>query len=131
MADRTLDQVIADMQLISDVNAHYREENADVLRYLCEYKVYQRDREVIEQIREDAIRQRDAHIAALRKIKADRWISVKDRLPEIDGTYLCSCRYRDGSTAQKLKLYRSDMGFTSEPKQVTHWRPLPPDPEEA
>ena len=44
------------------------------------------------------------------------------------GPYLTFCRYRDGSTAQKIKLWK-DGTFTSEMKLVTHWMRLPAGPE--
>ena len=97
---RTLDEVIESMELTSDVNRHYREENADVLHYLKELQG-----------------------------QRSGWISVKDRLPETEGSYLAFCRYRDGGTRQTIKLWKGGV-FTSETKQVTHWMPLPADPEE-
>jgi len=57
------------------------------------------------------------------------WISVRNRLPEKEGSYLTFVRFRDGSTQQKIKLFKYG-SFTSEAKAVTHWRELPPDPEE-
>ena len=57
------------------------------------------------------------------------WISVNDRMPERRGTYLTFCRYRDGDTAMKIKLWK-DGAFTSEARAVTHWMELPADPEE-
>ena len=62
----------------------------------------------------------------------EKWISVKDRLPEKEGSYLTFCRYRDGDTRQAIKLWMPRLNrFTSEANAVTHWMPLPPDPEEA
>lgn len=57
------------------------------------------------------------------------WISVKERTPERGGQYLTWCRYRDGDTAMKIKLWK-DGAFTSEAKAVTHWMPLPEPPED-
>lgn len=57
-----------------------------------------------------------------------QWIPVTERMPETEGTYLTFCRYRDGETVQKLKLWKGG-AFTSEPRQVLFWRELPADPE--
>ena len=61
--------------------------------------------------------------------KSVKWIRIDDGRPEQDGSYLTIVRYRDGSICQKIKLWK-DGAFTSEAKQVTHWQPLPPEPEE-
>ena len=58
------------------------------------------------------------------------WISVKDRMPERRGSYLTFCRFRDGQTEQKIKLWTPSLGFTSQARAVMYWRELPPDPEE-
>ena len=58
------------------------------------------------------------------------WISVNDRMPERRGTYLTFCRFRDGQTEIKVKLWAPAIGFTSQAKAVTHWMPLPDAPEE-
>lgn len=59
----------------------------------------------------------------------DEWISVKERLPETEGSYLVFCRYRNGSTRQDIKLWMPRLNkFTSEANAVTHWMELPPDP---
>ena len=57
------------------------------------------------------------------------WISVNDRMPDRRGTYLVHCRFRDGQTEIKVKLWTPDLGFTSQPKAVTHWMELPEPPE--
>ena len=57
------------------------------------------------------------------------WISVNDRMPDRRGTYLVHCRFRDGQTEIKVKLWTPSLGFTSQPKAVTHWMPLPEPPE--
>ena len=66
---KTLDELIESMQLTSDVNRHYREENADVLYYLVEHREYKKHMELVEQIHQDAVRQRDLHIRALVELK--------------------------------------------------------------
>ena len=58
-----------------------------------------------------------------------KWISVKDRMPTKRGSYLTFCVWRDGTSDQKIKLWTPSLGFTSQPKAVTHWMELPPDPE--
>ena len=60
----------------------------------------------------------------------EKWISVKDRMPTKRGSYLTFCRFRDGQTEQKIKLWTQSLGFTSQARAVTHWRELPPDPED-
>lgn len=60
--------------------------------------------------------------------EVQQWIPVTERMPETEGTYLTFCRYRDGDTVQKLKLWKGG-AFTSEPRQVLFWRELPADPE--
>ena len=78
------------------------------------------------------------------------WISVKDRLPEKDGAYLCYCTgcyagYQivahfthhaeldfdlnyNGCKGSVWYAYDSEYGnFTM--NNITHWMPLPSDPE--
>ena len=81
---RTLDEVIESMQLTSDVNRNYREENADVLHYLVEYRACQQHMQVVEQIRQDAVRQRDAHIKALAELKRNDPLSWEE-LKQMEG----------------------------------------------
>ena len=81
---RTLDEVIESMQLTSDVNRNYREENADVLHYLVEYRACQQHMEVVEQIRQDAVRQWDAHIKALAELKRNDPLSWEE-LKQMEG----------------------------------------------
>ena len=57
------------------------------------------------------------------------WISVKDKLPEKRGSYLTFCVFRNGETEQKIKLWTPSLGFTSQPRAVTHWMELPKAPE--
>ena len=59
------------------------------------------------------------------------WISIKDRTPLVKESYLTFCRFRDGQTEQKIKLWNPAEGqFTSQPNAVLYWMPLPADPEE-
>ena len=91
---RTLDEVIESMQLTSDVNRNYREENADVLHYLVEYRACQQHMEVVEQIRQDAVRQRDAHIKALGDLNRNDLLSW-DELRENLGKPVWNSRSRE------------------------------------
>ena len=87
----------------------------------------------------------------LRNMKAaevqpvNQWISVKDRLPEKDGNYLCYlecgavCEATFDSTiasegeefpfGEWVAVYNSDtLGFTYD--AITHWMPLPEPPQD-
>ena len=63
----------------------------------------------------------------------DKWISVKDRLPEEDGYYICNVRsfaFR-GSFYQAMLKYDNG-GFIEGSiytDDVTHWMPLPEPPK--
>ena len=83
-------------------------------------------------------------------VTVQEWISVNDRLPEADGSYLvttdCFGRYqkinirsfaKDGETVSKYDLageknvwyrYDSEYGYVST-DSVTHWMPLPVPPK--
>ena len=78
------------------------------------------------------------------------WISVEDRLPQKDGSYLVTSNYfgknqridvlgfvKDGETVDKYNLagqqyvwyfYDSEYGYVST-HSVTHWMPLPQPPK--
>lgn len=65
------------------------------------------------------------------------WISVKDRLPEVDGLYLTCYKFRnDGRLFMEvLAYYAIDLkphfqheGYSG--LTVTHWMPLPEPPKE-
>lgn len=62
----------------------------------------------------------------------NEWISVKDRLPESDGHYLCT----DGNEIQIMAYFGEYKGsydwssYMSNTIDVTHWMPLPKAPEE-
>ena len=58
----------------------------------------------------------------------DKWISVKDRLPDRDGWYLVMIKWADEATT----LYFSDdywRDIEDEIYSVTHWMPLPMPPK--
>lgn len=63
-----------------------------------------------------------------------RWISVKERLPEDDGYFLCNCN--DGSPDVVCMYYGDGEFLTPEPELsnlshiITHWMPLPQPPKE-
>lgn len=56
-----------------------------------------------------------------------RWIPIRQQ-PEEERQYLTFCRYRNGSTAIKVKLWKN-YAFTSENENVFYWMPLPAAPE--
>ena len=81
----------------------------------------------------------------------NEWISVKDRLPNSSGRYLCCIKTNPGPSLDKL-LFTPDLhkldpsifddrrpgwldidcfGEPWEIRDVTHWMPLPELPEEA
>ena len=81
---------------------------------------------------------------------AKEWVSVNDRLPQKDGSYLVTANYfgknqcidvlgfaKDGETVDKHDLagqecvwyfYDSEYGYVST-HSVTHWMPLPAAPK--
>lgn len=80
----------------------------------------------------------------------DNWISVKDRLPEKDGEYLCFVKYKFGSYIDLFYFSRNleevdDFRFNGkrrcgwyyedndlgpiEKQNITHWQPLPQPPK--
>ena len=93
-------------------------------------------------------------IEALKKensVTVQEWISVKDRLPEEDGTYLTALNHhfgahqgvsirkfaKDGETVDEYELagqkyvwyfYDSEYGYVPT-DSVTHWMPLPEPPK--
>lgn len=63
------------------------------------------------------------------------WISVKDRLPQVTGKYLCAVKDKRGdlwTIASDWSLeMKSWFGNYGEIKNiVTHWMPLPEPPKE-
>ena len=94
---KTLDELIEDMLLTSEVNSDYRAEHADEIHYLKLCQSYEQELEDIQQILEDAVRQRDNHIKALAEMK--KIIRCKDckhfSCTTIGMPYAC---WRGGST---------------------------------
>lgn len=70
----------------------------------------------------------------MEKQKFVKWISVKDRLPEIDGDYLCYVK-NDVPYISNVQVieYVEGIGFSWEgyepDEDVTHWMPLPEPPK--
>ena len=79
-------------------------------------------------------------------VTVQEWISVDDRLPEMDGIYIvCDCRlngnpwihtagFRKASSSwcELHGVYYDDgYGRYSEQDKITHWIPLPEPPKEA
>ena len=67
-------------------------------------------------------------------MKAPRWISVKERLPEKNGRYLVCDKNGEVYSAEYEKN-RPDSEWTDDYEgyldmEVTHWMPLPERPEE-
>lgn len=66
----------------------------------------------------------------------DRWISVKDRLPEIGKSVLIYYPYWDGDEIQVARLEYDEMTFdvcgefNIMVEAVTHWKPLPEPPKD-
>ena len=66
----------------------------------------------------------------------DRWISVKDRLPESGKSVLIYYPYWDGDEIQVAKLEYDEMmfdvcgEFNIRVGAVTHWMPLPEPPKD-
>lgn len=69
-------------------------------------------------------------------LNADKWISVKDRLPEIGKSVLIYYPYWGGDEIQVAKLEYDEMmfdvcgEFDIRVEAVTHWIPLPEPPKE-
>lgn len=62
--------------------------------------------------------------------KENRWISVKDRLPEEEGKYLICCSDGYQTTAEyENKTWLVYTGRYEEIEDVTHWMPLPEPPK--
>lgn len=57
--------------------------------------------------------------------ETDKWISVKDKLPDKNGKCLVSLDFGDVC----LDSYDKEWGFVCYVGNVTHWRPLPKAPE--
>ena len=61
-----------------------------------------------------------------------KWISVKDRLPEHDGRYLCNVKSFSFKGSFYITMLKYDKGGFIEGRiytdDVTHWMPLPEPP---
>ena len=127
---RTLDECIDSLELLSSVNWREKAAHADVLHYL---KTYRENQQAYEDGSRKAEEARERYVEAVQNCERVenryKWINIAVRMPQTDGQYLTFVKYRDKTTAVKLKLWK-DGTFTSEPKQVLFWMPLPPDPEE-
>ena len=56
----------------------------------------------------------------------NKWISVKDRLPESDGFYLAWYTFKDGGHARDIFYYNCGSPISS---TITHWMLLPEPPK--
>ena len=76
-------------------------------------------------------------VAALREQEQRRWVPVTDRLPEKDGSFICSYKFNSNSEMQ----FVGDLYYFASYKYphwqhesagviVTHWMPLPKPPKE-
>ena len=71
-----------------------------------------------------------------------KWIRVKDRLPENNGTYFVYAPTYSGGSSSGLdcvngvmfsrwkKCWSIEVGYYKRPNCVTHWMPLPKPPTE-
>lgn len=60
------------------------------------------------------------------------WISVEDRLPELDAKVLCYFKNRPHSPDVICEnVYFGSGQWMAEKSKVSHWMPLPEPPEEA
>lgn len=65
----------------------------------------------------------------------DKWISVKDRLPDAYDTVLCCCHYGENKRKMLIGYHDGDEWMcaytvTHWAPPVTHWAPLPEYPED-
>lgn len=57
-----------------------------------------------------------------------KWISVKDRLPENNDTYIVTVN--DGiQPFSTWEIYHQEHGWCTEGGKITHWMPLPEPPK--
>ena len=69
-------------------------------------------------------------------MKAPRWISVKDRLPEKPGRYLCWFGKNTFAVGASIVPYIPDLHWFASLESleryenVTHWMPMPEPPKE-
>lgn len=68
---------------------------------------------------------------ALIALENSKWVSVKDRLPEKRGLYLCYYKYEpDSPNVICENTYLGSGLWQSEMSKITHWMPIPEPPEE-
>ena len=65
----------------------------------------------------------DAIVEARAFIEAHSWVSVKDRLPENSGVYLC--RIKDENLIINIRWWDKWLDDNDEEIAVTHWMPIP------
>lgn len=67
-------------------------------------------------------------------LNADKWISVEERLPEENGSYLVVGKTKTAHTShfyKELKIHGKVFSAHFSNKYVTHWMPLPEPPGES
>lgn len=85
---------------------------------------YKRGGRCALELLEDADAERDAALAELEAVKANRWVSINDRLPDADGPYWCWFgAERPSVIQQRVCIFIHRHGIFSD-GSVTHWMPL-------
>lgn len=110
---------------------------------LCYLKEYRSEKAMWEKTREDEQARYQEAIDNCNRAENKFTLAWKDlqakeaaawhkwpKIPHKEGQYLTFCRYRNGSTAMKIKLWK-DSRFTSENEAVQYWRQLPKEPDHA
>lgn len=63
-------------------------------------------------------------------VTVQQWISVKDRLPDKRGEYLCYYKFEpDSPDVVCENTYQGSGLWLSEMDKVTHWQPMPQPPK--
>lgn len=62
--------------------------------------------------------------------KIPRWISVKERLPEKCGTYLCNYEFEESGRIVMSCDYLGSERWSFMQSSITHWMQLPEPPKE-
>lgn len=63
-------------------------------------------------------------------VTVQEWISVKDRLPDKRGEYLCYYKFEpDSPDVVCENTYQGSDLWLSEMDKVTHWQPMPQPPK--
>ena len=63
-------------------------------------------------------------------VTVQEWISVKDRLPDKRGEYLCYYKFEpDSPDVICENTYQGNGLWLSEMDKVTHWQPMPQPPK--